>query len=203
MSKYLADYSALETHLARHLRELPIPLCVLDREGTFRWLNDSASALLGDVVGRTFSCVVAPEQLSIARQQFAKKVIGQAPSTNYELTLLDPAGQRIRARIRSLPLCIERVIVGVFGVVIPEHAEEEKYGWDARSRCGLELTPRQHEVLGLLGDGLGTREIAGHLGISEQTARNHVRAVLRALGAHSRLQAVAIAHRLGLLTTNN
>lgn len=61
------------------------------------------------------------------------------------------------------------------------------------------LTPRQAEVLRLLADGLGTDAIARRLTVSRATARNHVRAVLEKLDAHSRLEAVSRARRLGLL----
>jgi PAS domain S-box-containing protein len=61
------------------------------------------------------------------------------------------------------------------------------------------LTPRQFEVLELLGQGLPVRSVAARLGIRETTARNHVRAVLGELGAHSQLEAVAKARRIGLL----
>jgi DNA-binding NarL/FixJ family response regulator len=61
------------------------------------------------------------------------------------------------------------------------------------------LTPRQYEVLRHLGDGCATRAIASEMGISEETVRNHVRGVLKSLRAHSRLEAVAIAHAAGLL----
>jgi DNA-binding NarL/FixJ family response regulator len=39
------------------------------------------------------------------------------------------------------------------------------------------------------------------LHLSKETVRNHVRNILRELGAHSRLMAVARAHELGLLST--
>lgn len=61
------------------------------------------------------------------------------------------------------------------------------------------LTPRQLEVLRLLGDGLATREIAAQLGIAYETVRNHVRAILRVLAARSRVEAVVKAYRLGLI----
>lgn len=63
----------------------------------------------------------------------------------------------------------------------------------------VRLTARQRQVLGLLGEGFSTRAIATSLGVSEHTARNHVRAVIQALSARSRLEAVARARRLGLL----
>jgi DNA-binding CsgD family transcriptional regulator len=61
------------------------------------------------------------------------------------------------------------------------------------------LTTRQYEVLQLLGQGASTAEIAAMLHLSTETVRNHIRHIFRALGAHSRLEAVAIAHRKGLL----
>ena len=62
-----------------------------------------------------------------------------------------------------------------------------------------ELTTRQSEALALLAEGFGTRAISAQLGIAEETARNHIRGVLTQLGAHSRLEAVVRAYRLGLL----
>jgi DNA-binding NarL/FixJ family response regulator len=63
-----------------------------------------------------------------------------------------------------------------------------------------ELTARQHEVLKLLGDGIGTGDIAMQLGVTDQTARNHINALLRELGVHSRLEAVVAAYRIGILS---
>lgn len=61
------------------------------------------------------------------------------------------------------------------------------------------LTPRQLDVLRLLAEGKSTREIAHELSLSETTVRNHVAALIAALGVHTRLQAVIAARRAGLL----
>jgi two-component system nitrate/nitrite response regulator NarL len=61
------------------------------------------------------------------------------------------------------------------------------------------LTPRESEVLHLLGQGLSNRRIAERLAISEHTAKFHVNAILGKLGAQSRAEAVAQGVRLGLL----
>jgi DNA-binding NarL/FixJ family response regulator len=61
------------------------------------------------------------------------------------------------------------------------------------------LTPRQREVLGLLADGLAAKLIGRRLGIAEVTVRNHIQAILRELGCHSQLEAVAEARRRGLV----
>lgn len=61
------------------------------------------------------------------------------------------------------------------------------------------LTPRELEVLQLLGRGLDPTSIAGELGLSIHTARGHVKRILAKLGAHSQLEAVIVAVQLGLL----
>ena len=62
------------------------------------------------------------------------------------------------------------------------------------------LTPREQDVLFLLAEGLTNRAIGVRLGISENTAKFHVQAVLGKLGVGSRTEAVVQATRLGLLT---
>lgn len=64
---------------------------------------------------------------------------------------------------------------------------------------GGDLTPRESQVLQLIGAGRSNQQTARELGISVNTVRNHVQHVLDKLGAHSQLEAVAIASRLGLL----
>jgi DNA-binding NarL/FixJ family response regulator len=61
------------------------------------------------------------------------------------------------------------------------------------------LTARERQALGLLADGASTAEVAERLGVAVNTARNHVQRVLEKLGARSKLEAVAIARREGLL----
>jgi DNA-binding NarL/FixJ family response regulator len=68
-----------------------------------------------------------------------------------------------------------------------------------RPASAVHLTKRQNEVLELLGEGASTDQIAATLHLSTETVRNYVRQVLRALGAHSRLEAVGLAYREGLL----
>jgi DNA-binding NarL/FixJ family response regulator len=60
------------------------------------------------------------------------------------------------------------------------------------------LTPREHEVLGLLAAGLSNREIAHRLSISERTARTHVSSILDKLELRSRTQAALYAIQQGL-----
>lgn len=62
------------------------------------------------------------------------------------------------------------------------------------------ITQRELEVLGLLAQGRQPKEIARTLGISVHTCRGYVKNLLAKLDAHSALEAVVIAHRVGLIT---
>jgi PAS domain S-box-containing protein len=185
--------------LTHALQQVTVPAYVLALNGRFRWLNRGAIELLGDRVGQPFSRSVAPEDLHLVRAHFAKKLIGEAALTEYDVTLLTGDGRRLPARVSSVPLCKRGEIVGVFGVTCPSCASSSE-GTGARPVGKTpELTARQYETLALLADGLGTVEIAGRLGVAEETARNHIRGLLRQLDVHSRLEAVVCAYRLGLL----
>lgn len=61
------------------------------------------------------------------------------------------------------------------------------------------LSPRERDVLAMLMLGMRTDVIAQELGISSNTCRGYVKALLWKLGAHSQLEAVAIARRRGLI----
>jgi two-component system response regulator DevR len=62
-----------------------------------------------------------------------------------------------------------------------------------------DLTEREREVLGLLAEGLTNAAIAEQLVVSVHTVRNHVANLSTKLGAHSKLEALSIAVREGLL----
>ncbi|HET8925761.1 MAG TPA: response regulator transcription factor [Candidatus Acidoferrum sp.] len=61
------------------------------------------------------------------------------------------------------------------------------------------LTPRESEVLQMLASGLGNKEIAAKMGISEHTVKFHVASILGKLGATSRTEAVSLGIRRGLV----
>lgn len=61
------------------------------------------------------------------------------------------------------------------------------------------LTRRQAETLRLLARGMAPRGIAGTLGVSPITVRNHIQTAMERLDAHTRLEAVMVAARAGLL----
>ena len=172
--------------LEQALEGVGVPSYVLDTTGIVRWLNPAAERLLGDIRGRHFTSIVAPEDSRRARELFARKVLGTSPATEATAVLVSTAGTRVAVEISAVPLKSGEQVVGVFGLV-----EEQP---DNRPTAPPpHLTPRQVEVLRLLEQGRSTKQIAAELHLSTETVRNHIRRLFRALGVNSRLEAVAAA----------
>jgi PAS domain S-box-containing protein len=186
---------ALGADVHRSLEDVQVPMYVLDREGTVVWLNDDAKRLLADATGRNFTDLLPPDVADEARDGFTRRMRGDDPFVDHELEVAGATGARLAVEISSAPLRAGHRIVGVFGVVRSERRVARTSG----SKATPALTPRQTEVLQLLGAGLTTRQMADQMGLSVETVRNHVRAVLAQLGARSRLEAVLLAHGSGLL----
>ncbi len=168
------------------LSNVGVPSYVLDSTGVVRWINAAAVELLGDIRGRHFTSVVAPEDTRRARELFSQKVLGTSPATDTTGVLMSTAGSRVPVELSSVPLKDGERVVGVFGLLegLP----------DAAPGAPLpHLTPRQVEVLRLLEQGRATKQIAAELHLSTETVRNHIRHLFRALGVNSRLEAVAAA----------
>jgi PAS domain S-box-containing protein len=168
------------------LNRVGVPSYVLDTTGIVRWINPAAERLLGDVRGRHFTSVVAPEDSRRARELFSRKLLGTAPATDATGVLVSTVGTRVGVEISSVPLMSGERVVGVFGL-LDERPD------DSLAAPHPHLTPRQVEVLRLLEQGRSTKQIAAELHLSTETVRNHIRRLFRALGVHSRLEAVAAA----------
>jgi DNA-binding NarL/FixJ family response regulator len=61
----------------------------------------------------------------------------------------------------------------------------------------VRMTPREREVIRLIGDGMSNKEIAADLNIATHTVKSHVRNVMEKLALHTRLQIAAFSHRAG------
>ena len=74
-----------------------------------------------------------------------------------------------------------------------------RMGHNPSGSPAIELTARETELLGHLGDGLSNAAIAEQMGVSVHTVRNHLANLSAKLDAHSRLEVLSIALRAGML----
>jgi len=172
------------------LERLPVPIFAIDRDMTLRWLNRASRELVGEREGDRFADVLEPGSVPVANQAFAQKIVGNVASTEYDVTLRKRDGTLVRGEISSVPVRGGQNIAGVFGLVALDERAPPPRAADGE----VSLTPRQAQVLHLLARGCSTEQMADELGVAQDTIRNHIRAILRRLGVHSRLEAVIEAH---------
>jgi DNA-binding CsgD family transcriptional regulator len=187
------------TQLARQLTEMGVPLedvlddiaatlTLLDADGRVVWQNEASLARVGDRRGVSYLSLVAPEHRHGAAKEFERlRTVAGGWSRRPVVVVADR--RRVRSLSIAIPLRSEGEFRGVLALGLP--LEDDPPTWS--------LTPRQLETLALLADGRSTNEIASALCISIETARNHIRRLLRALDVHSRLEAVARGRELGIL----
>lgn len=158
-----------------------------------RGLNRAALDLAGDVRGRFVWSVVAPDDRVSARERVARHLLSPTQS-EFATTLRDSSGRlhSIEASSTSL-LDPDGNVVGIFGLLRPIDVAP------AVDHPDYHLTPRQQQILACLVAGASTSQMAEKLGLAPETIRNHVRGLLRSMGVHSRVEAVARAIRDGLV----
>jgi PAS domain S-box-containing protein len=170
------------------LERIRVPAYIIDRDGIVCWLNPAARGLVGDVRGTHLTSALAPEERQRGLEIFTRNLLGPPEGSDNRGILLNAEGERVTAELSTVPLARGRHVIGVFGQI-------KNIAEDTPPPPHPTLTPRQSEVLGLLEQGHSTEQIAGELHVSAATVRNHIRHLLRALGVHSRLEAVACARR--------
>ncbi len=109
----------------------------------------------------------------------------------YRDTPLEELTATLAAVARGRRVCGPRAARAAFGRVARLALRDHR-----RDRMEvLALTPRQMEVLRLMAQGLGNVQIAGRLGLSHYTVKNHVHNILERLDVRDRTEAVAHAYR--------
>lgn len=96
----------------------------------------------------------------------------------------------------SKSMAPESIVKAIDDALRGESALEQRTEGSARMPS---LSPRQAEILELLSEGHGNKEIRHRLGIAERTVRAHLTDLFQLLEAHSRMQAVIRARELGLI----
>jgi DNA-binding CsgD family transcriptional regulator len=183
---------ALGAELDTLLDEFAVPLYLVGASGVIRWQNRASIALTGDLRGSSFLAVVVPEYRSEAQTRFSRHAFADDGATDVDVVIVGSDGVRRRVRAKSQAVKAGDKLVGVFGAVVSAVPVEPPT--DAP-----QLTARQHEALRLLAAGRSTGQVAAELGVAVETARNHIRRLMRTLDAHSRIEAVARGREAGLI----
>ena len=89
-----------------------------------------------------------------------------------------------------------REVVVIKEVLVPQGGP---FTLDAEALKKLGITPREHEILGLIAEGLSNREIGERIFVSENTVKTHSSRVFEKLGVNRRVQAVLKGRELGLI----
>ena len=187
----MSELGAIGGEVEDAVERVRVPAYVIDRQGIIRWLNPAAQKRVGDVRGRHLTSVVAPEEGRRAQEIFTRNLHGPPGGSDNRFVGIGADGKRFAAEVSAVPLRSGGHVIGVFGQALDVEDEEPPPPHP-------HLTPRQNQVLGLLERGRSTDQIAHELHLSIQTVRNHIRHILQAFHAHSRLEAVAIARSSGV-----
>jgi DNA-binding NarL/FixJ family response regulator len=113
--------------------------------------------------------------------------------------LKEISSEEVGDSIRSVMQGHSRISPAMASKLLTEFQAMTKREDDRQPLAPPRLTDRELEVLSLVAQGKGNRDIAGELFISENTVKNHIRNILEKLQLHSRMEAVIYAVREKLL----
>lgn len=150
----------------------------------------------GEEIVRTMPGTAVAMLTTFSEDAYVARALGGG-ATGFLLKSGDPheliAGVRaVAAGAAFLSPKVARHVIEGYG------AQRTVRGAEARARTAA-LTPREREVLGLVGEGLSNPEIAARLHLVEGTVKAYVSAVLDRLGVKNRVQAAIVAHEAGLV----
>jgi DNA-binding CsgD family transcriptional regulator len=214
--------SRLPRDLLDELHRSPNPAYATDENNHIVAWNRAAERLLGhraeDALGRECHAIVAGTDvfgnILCDRECHVLKMVRRNQAVRrFDMTATHAAARAIR--VHCAILVVPGASASRFSIIhLLEEAEKEAPGWGARktdshrespsprpasSGVQAQLTPRERQILRMLSESAGTREMADSLSVSPTTVRTHVRNLLQKMRAHSRLEAVVRALRDGLI----
>jgi DNA-binding NarL/FixJ family response regulator len=146
--------------------------------------------------------VAAIGRLRELRPSMAVIILTASPSEHLMVAAVEAGVSGFLSKTRSLAEVTSAVRAAAVGeaVISPEMLARLLPRLGGTGRVGAAtLTEREREILGLIAQGLSNAAIAERLVVSVNTVRNHVANLLAKLGARSKLEALSIAIREGLL----
>ena len=133
-------------------------------------------------------------------------VLVDSPNASWSSHALRAGVRALLARESSAVEIHSAIQVASTGMVLlnPEFARDlvtrsRPDSSDAMLEAVEDLTPREVEVLRMMAEGFGNKEIASRLGISDHTVKFHISSILAKVGASSRTEAVTLGIRMGLI----
>jgi DNA-binding NarL/FixJ family response regulator len=186
---------------------IPAGLAVVDAEGAIRWVNaawtnvvKATPVLAGTRVGLNL----------IAHGRLSASPLASALAASLEAVLAG-ASRNVQfdappSQVRQISVTITPLRSGPGAVIM--HAELGATHFRSAHKASVaangaeiaeHLTTRELQVLTLMADGRSNRAIGADLGIEYTTVRGYVQSLLHKLDARSRVEAVALAYRAGLV----
>jgi DNA-binding CsgD family transcriptional regulator len=214
--------SRLPRDLLDDLRRSPNPAYATDENNRIVAWNRAAERLLGHradvalgkechalVAGTdTFGNILCDRECAVLKMVRRNQVVKR-----FDMDARHSATHAIR--VHCAILVVPGASASRFSIVhVLEEAEKEAPRWRSGKTTSLsdllsprpsssgnpaQLTPREQQILRLISEGAGTREIADSLSVSSTTVRTHVRNLLHKMHARSRLEAVMRALQDGLI----
>jgi NarL family two-component system response regulator YdfI len=130
-------------------------------------------------------------------------LLGDEPVAPWAARALRGGARGALSRTATADQIFAAVLAAAAGLTVREASRTDSPAPTAASpmltRSLQPLTPREVEILGLLAEGLGNKNIAARLGISEHTVKTHVTSLFTKLDVSTRAEAVAISARMGLI----
>jgi DNA-binding CsgD family transcriptional regulator len=172
----------------------------------------AAAADLVTLVGRAAAARTSASRLHVAvvHRPEGVRLLVQDEDTEAVAPSIDPLGLGTRTWNELLAVTgggLGRQVgvehVAGWGTLLRADFPNAPPGAPAERSAPSPLTPREHEVLRLLADGLSDREVAARLVISPKTVEKHVSAVLRKSGTASRTAAVVYGLDRGWLASDD
>jgi DNA-binding NarL/FixJ family response regulator len=186
----LLSFASASTLVYRVLSDEPNAIVIATEDfGTVAWQNEID---LIDVLSSTPTVLLSGRIHALLRKRAAALHIRSVLP--------------LKVRADQLLAAIQATVAGLAVTLEPFGQSEDPYtasnradGIELAGRLAEHLTARETAVLRLMALGLGNKEIASRLDISEHTAKFHVSSILAKLGAASRTEAVTIGMTRGLV----
>lgn len=141
-----------------------------------------------------------PHELMDAASAFALVVLVDDPAQSWTVEALRSGVRSVLPRQTSSPQLAAALDAASAGFVVLQPGDLDGVLVSPRpARITEPLTPRELEVLGMLGEGLSNKIIAHRMGISGHTVKFHVTSIMAKLSAGSRTEAVMLGIRQGLI----